>query len=56
VVAAEFAVFAGEPGGTALAEDDVAWDDEFACEVLMLAFGSPVAIAMDVCTSSFLRA
>jgi hypothetical protein len=32
MVAPEFAVFAGEPRGAALAEDDVAGDDVLACE------------------------
>lgn len=30
MVTAELAVFTGEPRGSPLAEDDVAWDDEFA--------------------------
>lgn len=37
VVAAEFAVFAGEPRGAALAEDDVAGDHIFACFLSCLA-------------------
>ena len=38
VVAAELAVFTGEPRCAALAEDDVSGDDEFACGTVVLAW------------------
>lgn len=35
VVSSKFAVLAGEPGGAALAEDDVSWNHILACDVLV---------------------